>query len=123
MSQVRIFSAGEWRQPQTERSSEIYNPSLGSVTGQVPLCSAAQTGEVVHAAANALPDWANTPVVERARIMFRFHSLLDERLDELAELVTREHGKTLAESQAEMKRGLARRRFRPSSWTCCYDPY
>ena len=76
------------------------------MTGKVPLCSADETREVIGAAANALPEWAATPVVERARVMFRFHALMDEHLDELAALVTREHGKTLPESGAEMKRGL-----------------
>ncbi len=106
MKKVPILCAGEWHDATTERWAEIYNPSRGSVVGSVPLCTAQETERVVSAAAAALPEWSNTPVVERARIMFRFHALMDAHLDELAALVTAEHGKTLSESGAEMKRGL-----------------
>ncbi len=58
------------------------------------------------AAAAAWPEWSETPAVERARVMFRFRQLLDEYFEELAALVTREHGKTLAEARAEMQRGI-----------------
>ena len=70
------------------------------------MCDAKQTGEVVETAAAALPAWAETPVVERARLMFRFRALLEEHFEELAALVTREHGKTLAEARAEVNRGI-----------------
>jgi malonate-semialdehyde dehydrogenase (acetylating)/methylmalonate-semialdehyde dehydrogenase len=76
------------------------------VIGSVPFATVAQTGKVVEAAAAALPAWAETPVVERARLMFRFRALLEQHFEELAALVTREHGKTLAESRAEVNRGI-----------------
>jgi malonate-semialdehyde dehydrogenase (acetylating)/methylmalonate-semialdehyde dehydrogenase len=72
----------------------------------VPFATAQQTGEVVEAAAAALPAWNATPVVERARLMFRFRALLEKHFEELARLVTREHGKTLAEARAEVNRGI-----------------
>jgi len=106
IQQVPILVGGNWQQVSTAEFTDVFNPSLGQVIGRTPLCNAAETAKVVEVAAAALSDWAETPVVDRARIMFRFHSLMDEHLDELAALVTREHGKTLAESQAEMKRGL-----------------
>ena len=74
--------------------------------GRVPFATAEQTGEVVEAAAAALPAWTETPVVERARLMFRFRALLEQNFEELAALVTREHGKTLAEARAEVNRGI-----------------
>ena len=61
---------------------------------------------MVEAAAAALPAWSETPVVERARLMFRFRALLEQNFEELAALVTREHGKTLAEARAEVNRGI-----------------
>ena len=57
-------------------------------------------------ASAALPAWRETPVVERARVMFKYRELVARHFDELAELVTREHGKTLPESRAEVQRGL-----------------
>ncbi len=60
----------------------------------------------MQAAAAALPAWAETPVVERARVMFRFREKLAAHAEELASLVTREHGKTLAESRASVHRGV-----------------
>ena len=60
----------------------------------------------VRAAAAALPAWAETQAVERARVMFRFREVVEKHSDELARLVTREHGKTMAESRASVQRGV-----------------
>jgi malonate-semialdehyde dehydrogenase (acetylating)/methylmalonate-semialdehyde dehydrogenase len=103
---VPVFSNGKWSELSAARSGEIYNPSTGKVIGRVPYATAEQTGEIVEAAAEALPAWRDTPVVERARLMFRFRSLLEQHFEELASLVTREHGKTLAEARAEVNRGI-----------------
>jgi malonate-semialdehyde dehydrogenase (acetylating) / methylmalonate-semialdehyde dehydrogenase len=103
---VPILRSGKWTEPKSSRVGDVFNPSTGKVIARVPFCDAKQTGEVVAAAAAALPAWAETPVVERARVMFRFRELLHERFDELAALVTREHGKTLAEARAEVNRGI-----------------
>ena len=72
----------------------------------MPLCTADEIDRAVRAAADALPAWSETPAVERARVMFRFRELLHEHFEELAALVTREHGKTMAEARAEMQRGI-----------------
>ena len=103
---VPIFSSGNWTQVKSKRSGDVYNPSTGQVIARVPFATAEQTGEVVAAAAAALPAWRETPVVERARLMFRFRALLEENFEELAALVTREHGKTLDEARAEVNRGI-----------------
>ena len=103
---VPIFSNGKWTDLRSKRAGDVYNPSTGKVIGRVSFATAEQTGEVVEAAAAALPAWSNTPVVERARLMFRFRALLEQNFEELAALVTREHGKTLAEARAEVNRGI-----------------
>jgi malonate-semialdehyde dehydrogenase (acetylating) / methylmalonate-semialdehyde dehydrogenase len=103
---VPILRGGKWVEPKVKRTGEVYNPSTGHVIARVPFCDAQQTGEVVEAAAAALPAWAETPVVERARVMFRFRTLLEKHFEELAALVTREHGKTLAEARAEVNRAV-----------------
>jgi len=103
---VPIFSAGNWIEIKSQRAGDVFNPSTGQVIARVPFASADQVNKVVEAAAAALPAWAETPVVERARLMFRFRALLERHFEELAALVTREHGKTLAEARAEVNRGI-----------------
>ena len=106
IADVPILRGGEWLNVDPGRWGDVYNPSTGKVIARVPLCSAAQTADIVEAAAAALPAWSETPVVERARLMFRFRALLEQHFEELAALVTREHGKTLSEARAEVNRGI-----------------
>src|SRR6185312_3604321 len=103
---VPTLSNGKWTDLRSKRFGDVYNPSTGQVIARVPFATAEQTGEVVDAAGAALPAWSETPVVERARLMFRFRALLEQNFEELAALVTREHGKTLAEARAEVNRGI-----------------
>jgi malonate-semialdehyde dehydrogenase (acetylating)/methylmalonate-semialdehyde dehydrogenase len=103
---VPILCGDQWLSQRTARSGEVYNPSTGRMIAQVPFCSADEVDQAVEAAAAALAAWRETPVVERARVMFRFRTLLEQRFEELAALVTREHGKTLAEARAEVNRGI-----------------
>ena len=101
---VPILENGEWIEPETSTYSDVFNPSSGEVIARVPACGADQVESVVRSATAAARDWSETPVVERARVMFRLQGLMREHFDELAELITREHGKTLAESRAESPR-------------------
>jgi malonate-semialdehyde dehydrogenase (acetylating)/methylmalonate-semialdehyde dehydrogenase len=103
---VPILTGGKWVDVSSQRAGDVFNPSTGQVIARVPFATAEQTGQVVEAAAAALPAWGETPVVERARLMFRFRALLEKNFEELAALVTREHGKTLAEARAEVNRGI-----------------
>src|SRR6185369_5542468 len=72
----------------------------------VPLSSRADVAAAVAAAVQAFPRWRSVPVVDRLAVLFRFKALLEEHLSELAELMTREHGKTRDESAGEIKRGI-----------------
>ncbi|MEM6331680.1 MAG: aldehyde dehydrogenase family protein [Planctomycetota bacterium] len=103
---VPLLVGGGWQSPAAGAYQDVFNPSTGEVIAQTPLCDAETAAAVVRAAADALPAWADTPVVERARVMFRYRALLDTHFDELVSLVTREHGKTLAEARAEVNRGV-----------------
>jgi malonate-semialdehyde dehydrogenase (acetylating)/methylmalonate-semialdehyde dehydrogenase len=103
---VPTLVGGTWRPSGSKRGGDVYNPSTGRVIARVPFCSAEETNAIVDAAHAALPEWSETPAVERARVMFEFRRLMAEHFEELAALVTREHGKTLAESRAEVQRGL-----------------
>lgn len=103
---VRVLRAGRWETSRSEHFVEVFNPSTGRVIARTPMCTPEEVDAVVQAAHGALPAWADTPVVDRARVMFRFVEQLEKHFDELSRLVTREHGKTLAEARAEVRRGI-----------------
>ncbi|QEG35080.1 CoA-acylating methylmalonate-semialdehyde dehydrogenase [Bythopirellula goksoeyrii] len=103
---VPVLQSGKWHKHSSNAGGDVYNPSTGQVIARVPFCNTDETAGVVAAAAEALPAWGETPAVERARVMFRFRDLVAENFEELAALVTREHGKTLPESRAEVQRGM-----------------
>jgi malonate-semialdehyde dehydrogenase (acetylating) / methylmalonate-semialdehyde dehydrogenase len=103
---VPLLIGGRWREARSTRHSSVFNPSTGETIAQAPLCAAEDVNDAVQAAVAALPAWAATPAVERARVMFRYRDKLEAHADELARLVTREHGKTLAESKASLQRGI-----------------
>src|SRR5947208_1388973 len=106
ISDVPFLVGGRFESSSSDRRGEVFNPSTGKVQAHVPFCTAEEIDRAVKAAAEALPAWSETPAVERARVMFRFREKLQARFEELAALVTREHGKTLAEARAEMQRGI-----------------
>ncbi len=97
---------GQWVRTEAAASVDVFNPSTGQAIARAPLSDEATVGTVVDAAAAALASWAATPVIERARVMFRYRTLLETNFETLARLITREHGKTLAESRAELNRGI-----------------
>ena len=80
----------------------IYNPSTGEVIAQTPCCTKAEVEEAISAAAAAFPAWSNTPVVKRVQILYKLRDLLDENMDELMEICSREHGKILEESRGDI---------------------
>ena len=88
------------------RTSEVFNPATGEVTGLVRLADAATVDAAVQAAQVAFPAWADTPVLRRARVMFRFKELLDANRDALAAAITREHGKVFEDAKGEVTRGI-----------------
>src|SRR5262245_54223417 len=104
--EVPILIGGRFERSASDRRGSVFNPSTGRVQAQVPFCTADEINRAVRAAAEALPAWSETPAVDRARVMFRFRDKLQARFEELSALVTREHGKTLAEARAEMQRGM-----------------
>ncbi|MES2529956.1 MAG: aldehyde dehydrogenase family protein, partial [Pseudomonadota bacterium] len=88
------------------RTQDVTNPATGKVTGQVGLASVAEVGAAVAAAQAAFPKWADTPPLRRARVMFKFLELLNLHKDELAHLITAEHGKVFTDAQGEVSRGI-----------------
>jgi malonate-semialdehyde dehydrogenase (acetylating)/methylmalonate-semialdehyde dehydrogenase len=88
------------------RWSDVFNPATGEVTAQVPLGGAATVDAAVAAATAALPGWADTTPLRRARILFKFKELLEKNADEIAALITHEHGKVLSDAKGELTRGI-----------------
>jgi malonate-semialdehyde dehydrogenase (acetylating) / methylmalonate-semialdehyde dehydrogenase len=98
---------GGARQPgSTQRWGDVYNPASGEVVARVPLGDAADVDAALTAAAAALSAWADTPPAQRARILFRFRELLEGKAAAIIALITREHGKVLADARGEFQRGL-----------------
>ncbi len=106
MTTCPIFTGGEWRTVTDVPNTPVHNPSTGHVIAEAPLCGPRHVDEAVEAAAAAFPAWWETPPVERARVLFQFKALLEQQFEELIRLNTREHGKTLAESRGDVKRGI-----------------
>ncbi|MBU0640531.1 MAG: CoA-acylating methylmalonate-semialdehyde dehydrogenase [Planctomycetes bacterium] len=102
----RCLIGGQWTEAHTDRFDPVRNPSTGETIAHVPMCGNEDVDRAVQAALKAFPAWRDTPPPDRARIMFRFHDLLQQHTDELARLVTREHGKTFLESKASVQRGI-----------------
>jgi malonate-semialdehyde dehydrogenase (acetylating) / methylmalonate-semialdehyde dehydrogenase len=101
-----IFVDGEWQELCNVETSPVHNPSTGEVIALAPMCTAAHVNDAAQAAAAAFPAWWETPPVERARVLFRFKMLLEENFEEIVRCNTREHGKTLAESRGDVRRGI-----------------
>ena len=89
-----------------DRQGDVFDPATGVVRARVALASAAGTAAAVAAAKAAAPAWAATPPLKRARVMFRFKELIEQHHDELARLITLEHGKVLSDAHGEVTRGL-----------------
>jgi len=90
----------------SSRKAPVYNPALGVATTQVALASADETRAAIAAARKALPAWSDTPALRRARVLFRFRDLIEQHSEELAGILTREHGKVLPDARGEVTRGL-----------------
>jgi len=97
---------GAWVDASGPDSLPLTDPATGELLAHVPLSTRADVGLATDAASRAFPNWRATPPVERARVLFRLKMLLEENLEELAVSLTREHGKNVAESRGELRRGI-----------------
>jgi malonate-semialdehyde dehydrogenase (acetylating) / methylmalonate-semialdehyde dehydrogenase len=88
------------------RTSPVYDPALGVVTKNLALANQAEIDAAVASAKAAFPGWRDTSITKRQSILFKFRELLNERKEELAEILTSEHGKVLSDALGEITRGL-----------------
>ncbi len=105
-TQIAHYINGTAAQGASTRTQPVYNPATGAVTGQVNLASVADVNAAVAAAQQAFPAWADTPPLRRARVMFKFLELLNQHKDDLARMITAEHGKVFTDAQGEVTRGI-----------------
>ncbi len=96
---------GEWLRPKLV-GTPVYNPSTGDVIAECPVGGADEVNAAVDAASAAFPAWRDTPVIERARLLFRYRHLVEENFDRLCASVSLEHGKTSVEARGSLFRGI-----------------
>ncbi len=105
---VPAFIGGELREPSSKGThvDPIPDPSTGETIAMLHYSTPKEIEGAIGAARQAFPAWANTPVPDRAQVMFRLKQLMEERFEEMAALVTRENGKTLPEARGEVRRAI-----------------
>jgi malonate-semialdehyde dehydrogenase (acetylating)/methylmalonate-semialdehyde dehydrogenase len=97
---------GQVQDSGSERFSNVFNPATGSVQARVGLASQKTVDEAVASALKAFPAWSEQSSLRRSRVMFKFKELLDKHHDELAEIISREHGKVFSDAKGEVTRGI-----------------
>ncbi|KQK29969.1 methylmalonate-semialdehyde dehydrogenase [Bosea thiooxidans] len=106
MRQVGHFIGGKHVAGTSGRTSDIFQPMDGSVIGKVALASAAELDAAVRNAAEAQPKWAAVNPQRRARVLMKFLDLIAQNNEELADLLAREHGKTIPDAKGDIQRGV-----------------
>ena len=106
MRRIQHFIDGELRAGTSGRLSDVYDPATGEVQAQVDLASATEVDQVVASASKAAIEWGESSLTQRTQIMFRFRELLAARTDELAQVISSEHGKVVSDAAGEVARGL-----------------
>jgi malonate-semialdehyde dehydrogenase (acetylating)/methylmalonate-semialdehyde dehydrogenase len=111
MTQERVHQYSHWIDGRavagtSGRAGEVFNPSLGVVASRVALASEPEVDAAVRAARAAFPAWAAMPALKRARVLFKFKEILEQRSSALATLIASEHGKLVSDATGEVTRGL-----------------
>src|SRR4051794_960988 len=99
------WKAGKTFEGSSDRFSDVTNPATGEVTASLALASQEDVNEIVAVATSAFPRWRDTSLAKRTQILFAFRELLNARKDELAAIITSEHGKVLSDALGEVSRG------------------
>src|SRR5919106_5800230 len=99
--EVRNLIGGRWEERDGRDTEPVYDPATGEVIAETPLSTAEDVDRAVRKAQEAFAGWSATPVVERARLLFRFKGLLEEHYEELRDLVTLENGKDARDAAGE----------------------
>lgn len=100
------YISGQPVEGSSGRYGDLFNPATGELRARVPLASSDEVSRAVAVADKAFADWRDTPPLQRARVLFKFKLLLDKQLEELAQLVSTEHGKVLSDARGSVIRGM-----------------
>jgi malonate-semialdehyde dehydrogenase (acetylating) / methylmalonate-semialdehyde dehydrogenase len=103
---VSHWIGGKSTTDSSARTQDVFNPATGEVSRQVVLGGSAEVERAVRSASAAFGAWADTPPIRRARVLNRFLTLMNQHRDELAAIITSEHGKVLSDAQGEVMRGI-----------------
>src|SRR5438045_4335172 len=106
MREIGHFVGGKQVKGGSGRSGDVFNPNTGEVQAKVALASKSEVEQAIADAEAAFPGWAATNPQRRARVMFKFLELIQSEYDDLARLLSSEHGKTFADSKGDIQRGL-----------------
>src|ERR1051326_9051295 len=106
MKEFDHFIAGKHVKGASGRFGDVFNPATGEVQGKVAFASKREVRTAVEAALAAFPGWSSTNPQRRARVMFNFKALVEKNMDELAHMLSSEHGKVIADSKGDIQRGL-----------------
>src|SRR5580693_5070729 len=100
------YYGGAWRGNKTGEYRDVVNPATGETLARAPIASKEDVNAAVAAAAAAYPAWRRTPPEDRIQYLFKLKQLLEEHIEELAQICTQENGKTVGESRAELRRAI-----------------
>ncbi|NUU01624.1 CoA-acylating methylmalonate-semialdehyde dehydrogenase [Herbaspirillum robiniae] len=106
MEKITHYIGGKRVDTTSGRYADVFNPALGAPAAKVALGTADEVDAAVKSGAAAFPAWSNTPPLTRARVLFRFLHLIQQRADDFARIIVREHGKTFSDAQGEVARGI-----------------
>ena len=111
---IQNFVNGAFVTPATNKTIQVISPIDGILLSTVPMSTKEDLNEAVEAASRAFPSWSKTPIKERVQVFFRYKTLLEKHLKELAELCSEENGKTYGESVAEIEKCIELTEFATS---------
>jgi malonate-semialdehyde dehydrogenase (acetylating)/methylmalonate-semialdehyde dehydrogenase len=103
---LKNFIGGRWVDSRGTQFQDVHNPATGEVIARTPFSTGRDLDDAVQAGKKAFPAWRDTPPVARAQVLFRLKQKMEDHFEELARLVTTEHGKTLDESRGSVRRGI-----------------
>ena len=106
MNVIHNFVNGQHQNSESGRAAPVYNPASGEQVSTVALSSAEETEHAITVAQKAFETWSKVTPLRRARVLFKFKELLEKNADEIAALITSEHGKVLSDAKGELTRGL-----------------
>jgi malonate-semialdehyde dehydrogenase (acetylating)/methylmalonate-semialdehyde dehydrogenase len=106
MKQVPLFINGEFFESKSKQKAQVTNPATGEVLAEVPFATQDEMKLAFESAKTAFQSWKEVPTPERARLFLKYQELLKKNQDEIAKIITSENGKTLADAQGDIWRGI-----------------